>query len=162
MSYDLGGGIWGKAPSHNTPLNRIDTMISDNFTKKGFPKEKISIGLANYGFIYDGLNPGVKTQEKLSAYGRYFSYNELDELLKSGWKEVFDQEARSSYYFSPDNSKFVTVDNHNSISEKMKLIKSNGFNSCFWWEYHCDLVEGRGNEKWQNLLIDHAISLTSK
>lgn len=143
MTYDMGGGIWGRAPSHNTPLDEMERILRDNWSE--FAPDKICIGLANYGFLYKGISPGQKSETSLKEKGRYFSYTELPTLLKGGWQESYDTRAEAPYYFSPDKTNFVTIDNNRSHSRKLEWVFKEHYRGVFWWEFHCDYfppVEG--------------------
>lgn len=137
MTYDMGGGIWGKVPSHNTPLDRIKKALK---LWEVFDRNKLCIGLANYGFIYKGIAPGVKIEGKLREYGKYFSYNDLLPLLQKGWTEEYDNEAKVSYYFSPDKSEFITMENPSTILTKIQWITEEKYKGVFWWEFNHDAI----------------------
>ena len=150
MYYDMGGGWWGKCGTHNTPLPDIKANYEANWSR--FAPEKIHIGLASYGYRYDGLAPGETPPEgkRLSDYAGDFFYPDLPGLLKAGWTEEWDDEAQCPYYFSPDHSSFVSADNARSIAAKMAWVKEKGFGGVFWWEYHCDYLPSEG----RHLLMD--------
>lgn len=141
MYYDMGGGTWGKAATHNAPLDMIKQSVS-NGCWKYFPREKLHIGLASYGFYYDGILPGqrVPEGESLNSFGRYCSYTELLPLIETGWKEVWDDKAECPYYISSDRTGFMTIENHRSLDAKLEWIADEGFSGIFWWEYTCDWV----------------------
>ncbi|TLX71933.1 glycoside hydrolase family 18 protein [Labilibacter sediminis] len=139
MTYDMGGGKWGTVAQHNTPLDLIEEHL-ESIKEKGFPKEQISIGLANYGFIYQGIDPNVEIQDGLGEKGSYIDWNHFKLLLDEGWQGVFDDEAQMSYYYSPDKKDFVSIDDKNSLAHKLDWIKLNGYERVFWWEFHHDIV----------------------
>lgn len=136
MTYDMGGGIWGNRPTHNTPLNEIKKSLEH---WKVFPSKQLCIGLANYGFRYAKVAPGQKVEGKLNQYGKYFSYNNFLPLLSDGWSEQFDETERVAYYFSPDRSEFITMENPSTIREKIEWITAQDYRGVFWWEFHYDL-----------------------
>lgn len=150
MYYDMGGGWWGKCGTHNTPLPDIKANYEANWSR--FDPKKIHIGLASYGYYYEGLAPGETPPEgeRLSDHARDFFYPELPSLLKAGWTEEWDEEAQCPYYFAPDRSAFVSADNARSIAAKMDWVEQMGFGGVFWWEYHCDYIRSEG----RHLLMD--------
>lgn len=154
MTYDMGGGIWGSIPTHNTPLNDMKIML-DRWNV--FSHSKLCIGLANYGFRYQNVSPGEKINGKLNEYGQYFNYNDLLPLLKQGWTEEYDEKQQVPYYFSPDRKEFITMDNPASILKKIQWITNQGYLGAFWWVFHCDfnLPENK-NQKGTHHLIDIA------
>ena len=151
MYYDMGGGWWGKCGTHNTPLPDIQTNYEANWSR--FDPKKIHIGLASYGYYYWGVAPGEAPQDgsRLKDHARDFFYPELPELLKAGWTEEWDDAAQCPYYFAPDRSAFVTVDNARSLDAKMRWVREKGFGGVFWWEFHCDYIPEEG----RHLLMDH-------
>lgn len=156
MFYDMGGGIWGKTATHNTPLDQIKKSISTEW--KHFPHEKLHIGLASYGFYYKGIKPGETIPEgkKLSDYGRYCNYTELPPLLADGWQEQWDDVAQCAYFVSPDRNEFMTLETKRSIDAKLDWIEESGFGGVFWWEYSCDWIRPqKSGERGTHLIIDH-------
>lgn len=138
MTYDMGGGIWGNVPKHNTPLDKIEKELKN---WEVFDRNKLCIGLANYGFIYKGLTPGVKIEGKLRQHGKYFSYNSMLPLLQEGWLEEYDNQAKVSYYFSPDKSDFITMENPKTIQTKIQWITKEKYRGAFWWEFSYDAID---------------------
>lgn len=152
MTYDLGGGIWGQVPGHNTPLDVMKKNLRTNWS--AFPPDKLCIGLANYGFYYKGISPGEKGP--LKEKGRYFSYRELPALLEAGWQESYDTKAEAPYYFSPDKTEFVTIDNNRSLERKLEWVFEEQYRGVFWWEFHSDYFPPvEGQEYASHPLIDH-------
>ena len=137
MTYDMGGGIWGNVPTHNTPLDRI---ITDLKAWEMFDKSKLCIGLANYGFFYKGIKPGQKIEGKLNRYGRYIGYNEAMALFSPDWKEVKDPQAKVSYFINEKQQEFITLETKETIRTKAEWVKENGFRGAFWWEFSYDEI----------------------
>lgn len=135
MMYDMGGGIWDKVATYNTPLQ----LMKDYSARWDvFDPQKICIGLASYGFYYKGIQPGETTEKTLNNYGRYMDYNELPPLLQQGWTEEYNPLESVSYFFSPDKKEFVTMDNERSLKAKMDWIAGKHYKGVFWWEFHSD------------------------
>jgi len=44
MTYDMGGGYWGHAATHNAPLDGIKAILASKWSV--FPPDKLCIGLA--------------------------------------------------------------------------------------------------------------------
>ncbi|KGK00119.1 glycoside hydrolase family 18 protein [Thalassotalea sp. ND16A] len=154
MTYDMGGGIWDNVASHNTPLDEMKKRLHNNWSV--FSPDKLSIGLANYGFYYQGIAPGENSEVSLKEKGRYFSYTELPALLNQGWQESYDHSAQAPYYFSPDKAEFVTMDNKQSLSHKMAWAFEQQFRGVFWWEFSLDYFPAVAGKKYaSHPLIDH-------
>lgn len=141
MYYDMGGGIWGKAASHNAPLPEMKRSALVDWNM--FPADKLHIGLPSYGFYYKGISPGQTVPEgkSLRDFGRYCGYTELPGCLENGWTEKWDDAAQSAYFFSPDGSEFMTLETERSLDMKVDWVLESGFGGVFWWEYSCDLVK---------------------
>lgn len=145
MTYDMGGGIWGKKASHNTPFNEIKKALKN--WKSVFDPNMLCIGLANYGFIYKYILPEEEVKSSLNQYGKYIGYNHFLKLKNEGWSEQYDPEEDVSYYISPDKNLFVTMENETSILNKIKWIRQENFKGAFWWEFHYDFVNEDGETK---------------
>jgi chitinase len=162
MTYDMGGGRWGKVASHNTPLDGIKTRITERW--KVFPKNKICLGFANYGFHYKGIKPGQKCGHlRKDGQARYVSYKKVQPILKTGWKEFYDKKAEAPYYFSPDKSEFITIDNFLSHRKKAEWVISNNYRGIFWWEFNYDFYpQADGIKSARHPMIDNVSSIIYK
>lgn len=152
MTYDMGGGIWGMIPSHNTPMDGIKRDLA---RWNVFDKDKLCIGLANYGFIYENVLPGEKAVEGLNKQGKYISYNAALPLISGKWKAEYDVAAQMNYYYNPEHTGFITMDSPESLDVKMDWVRKEGFRGVFWWEYGYDLIQTEGKAKFRHHLIDH-------
>lgn len=157
MFYDMGGGIWGTAATHNSPLDQMKKSLQTSW--KYFPREKLHAGLANYGFYYKGIMPGelVPDGKKLRDIGgRYCNYTELPALLEKGWTEEWDGAAQCAYFFSSDKSEFMTLETERSMDAKLDWIRESGFGGIFWWEYSCDWIRPeKPGERGVHLITDY-------
>lgn len=137
MTYDMGGGVWDKFATYNTPMGRIEQRLKNWDV---FAPSKLCIGLAAYGFQYNNIKPGerIKYNTKMSDYGKYISYMTFTDSLKNGWIERWNEKEQVSYYFSPDGENFITIDNSQSIDYKIKWAISQGYRGLFWWELYHD------------------------
>jgi len=158
MTYDMGGGYWGHAATHNTPLDGMKAIMTSKWAV--FPPNKLCIGLASYGYLYRGLAPGQPCSVPLRQKGRSLAYTDLPKLLASGWKETYDPAAEASYYFSPDRREFATIDNPSSIKRKVDWILASRFRGVFWWEYHLDYLPPSGDRAAPRHLLADAVSNT--
>ncbi len=160
MTYDIGGGNWGRVATHNTPLNTMRNTLKD---WEVFSPKKICIGLASYGFQYHNILPGEELPEGelLSEYGRYCSAYEMPALIeKEGWVEQWDHSEQVPYFFSPDSTSFITIDTPRSLSLKIDWIKEAGYKGAFWWEFHTDWYAPEdGVRRGTHLLMDEVTHL---
>lgn len=76
-------------------------------------------------------------------------------LCPSSRSSALPRTRLQSYYFSPDRTEFVTIDNPSSIRSKIEWIKAGGYLGAFWWEFHHDYVApGAENPQGSHYLID--------
>lgn len=157
MTYDMGGGTWGSTPSHNAPLNGIKTNIGRNF--QYFSPSKLCIGLANYGYTYKDLRPGVTVgKEVVAKQSASMGYTQFktQQLTEQNWTAEWDNNAKANYYFSPDHKNFTTIEDTRSLDYKIEWIVQQGYLGEFWWVYDCDYIEAKNGEQYgTNTLIDH-------
>ena len=156
MTYDMGGGYWGRTATHNTPLDGIRQTLA---RWSVFPPGKVCVGLASYGYLYRGLAPGQASPVPLRQKGKSIPYSDLPKLLASGWKESYDRAAASSYYFSPDRRDFATIDNPGSVKRKTEWVLASQYRGVFWWTFHHDyLPADRAHAAPRHPLADAAAS----
>lgn len=156
MTYDMGGGTWGDTPSHNAPFEGVKNSMEKNF--QYFSPSKLCVGLANYGYTYKDLRPGVKvSKEILAKQSADIRYNKLrTQLAEQGWTAEWDDKAKANYYFSPDHKDFTTMEDARSLDYKIERIVEKKYLGEFWWVYDCDYMEAKNGEQYgTNTLIDH-------
>ena len=147
MSYDIHGS-WDKYTDFNSPLyinseslNNIKLSIDESmkiWINRGFPKEKIVMGISFYGKQYDNVSPwnnglyqvynGISTigygdiaTKYLNKHGnnRYFHYGSLMPWIYNG-------------------TSFITYEDKESIFYKTDYIKSNELGGAMIWELSGD------------------------
>lgn len=159
MYYDMGGGDWGRVPGHNAPLDRIRQNYSENWSQ--FDPRRLHIGLASYGYGYQGIAPG-DTVPPGKTLSDYFMQSYRPDR-REGWHEVWDQTAECPYFFAPDGSAFMTAENDRSVRAKLDWIREKGFGGIFWWEFHCDWVPPvEAGGKGTHLITDYATEYISR
>lgn len=159
MAYDIGGCLWRDYASHNTGLGRISYCIDNNW--KNMPRHKLHLGLASYGFRYNGIFPDEKMPEgsNIGKVGRYVDYNSvLNELYSpSAWRRGYDPAEKTAYFFDDKNHSFITIETPETIAIKFDYAVEAGLGGTFWWEYAKDVVpDNNWSDKWHHTLIpDH-------
>lgn len=154
--YDMEGNSWkGRMKSPNASLQQIKQLIKN---WQHFAPQKLCIGLPSYGFHYKNRQPEAITEEdkNFANRGRYCNYIELPELLQKGWYEKWDSISQSSYFISPDNNEFMTLESYRSLDAKLNWIQKNGFKGIFWQEFHCDwIAPAKAGERGKHLIMDY-------
>ncbi|MDE5594835.1 MAG: hypothetical protein K2I89_04595, partial [Muribaculaceae bacterium] len=156
MAYDLGGCLWRNYATHNTPLEFIKNSINKRWYD--IPRNKLHLGLASYGFMYNGLFPGEKTPEgkNIGAYGRFVNY--LDMLPYTfgsrAWRTEYDPVEKMNYYLDDASHSFITMETPETIAHKFEYAAEAGLGGTFWWEYAKDIVpDNEGGYKWKHILV---------
>lgn len=159
MAYDIGGCLWRDNATHNTPLDLIKSCIQKNWYD--IPRNKLHLGLASYGFMYNGIFPGEKVPDgkTVGDYGHYVNY--LDMLPHTfgshAWRSEYDPDASMFYYFDDDSHSFITIETPETLNKKFDFASEAGLGGTFWWEYAKDIIpDNNGAYKWRHILIpDH-------
>ncbi len=104
------------------------------------PKEKIVIGAAFYGRIWEDVadsNFGLYQQGKFQTsvpFKDFGSHLSTD----SGFVYHWDEAAMSPYLYNPQKSLFVTYDDPRSIALKTKYAIDKGLGGIMFWELTSD------------------------
>jgi chitinase len=153
MTYDF-HGPWGSHAGHNAPLfpskgeapgdagsNGAASM--DYWIKtKGWPREKVLLGIPLYGRGFRAAKMGDPAR---GSFGRSeMSYQEVLTLIKSGWRERWDEAAQVPYLEKPDGTEVVSYDNPRAVKRKGAFARERGLAGYFFWEIAQD-YDGRTN-----------------
>ncbi|XP_014472435.1 PREDICTED: chitinase-3-like protein 1 [Dinoponera quadriceps] len=167
MSYDLHGS-WEKQTGHNAPLyprtgetgNDLKLNVNASihyWLSQGCPPEKLILGVPFYGRSFTladksrtGLGApttGPGTAGQFTREGGMLGYNEICEYLKQGgWSVVRHPEHRTPYAYK--DNQWVGYDDIESLTEKMKYIKSLGLGGAMMWSIETDDFKGLCGEKY--------------
>ncbi|KAH9502496.1 hypothetical protein Btru_068845 [Bulinus truncatus] len=156
MSYDFHGS-WDPFTGHNSPLYGHSGDTGDNanyyidfaakyWVQKGAPKEKLNIGLATYGrsFTLSDPNrhevgdpaPSPGQAGQFTREAGFLAYYEICEIIKSGASvhQINDQQVP---YLVKGNL-WVGYDDPQSLRNKVKYIKNNGYGGSMIWALDLD------------------------
>jgi chitinase len=135
MSYDYHFYTWYyPVTNFNSPLypHSLETgylrFLNVNFSAnywvlKGFPRNKIVIGIPLYGHTYKLYNPSNhKIQAPASDYGDvgylgYVSYPQVCIFLQNGAVRVFDNDSSVPYAYK--NNEWISYDDISSVGNKV-------------------------------------------
>lgn len=156
MSYDLGGGIWSSAASHNTPYEVIAEAVDTRWNM--VPREKLHLGLASYGFQYEGLLPEeeIPAGATMSDIGKYVNYSTVVPYIYNNraWRAEYDASQRVYYFINDAKKGFISIETPETLMHKYQLAADRGLGGTFWWEYHKDIVPDKtGSGKWVHTLV---------
>ena len=113
-------------------------------TDIGVPKEKMIVGAAFYGRIFDLdniKNNGLYQPGKFSK-GLAFSKFNLNSLEKAGFIYYWDEVARAPYMFSAAKKQLLTYDNERSVGLKTAYALNRGLGGIMFWQLGEDKTSG--------------------
>lgn len=148
MTYDLVNGYSTKT-GHHTPLYSNSQQIesTDNaiqkLSAKGVPADKIIIGAAFYGRMWEGvadINNGLYQQGKFKLGIDYKDFSR--ELASdSGFVYHWDDTSKAPYLYNSSKKLFVTYDDPRSIRLKTRYVIEKGLGGIMFWELGGDLYK---------------------
>ncbi|XP_059149313.1 chitinase-3-like protein 1 [Physella acuta] len=160
MSYDFHGS-WDPFTGHNSPLygHPSDSGANANYyidfaakywVSKGAPKEKLNIGLGTYGRTFTLSDPnrhnvgdpttGPGPAGRLTREAGFMAYYEVCELIKSGATVYRIPEQQVPYLVQ--GNLWVGYDDPESLRNKVKYIKDNGYGGSMIWALDLDDFSG--------------------
>ncbi|MEK7474876.1 MAG: glycoside hydrolase family 18 protein [Candidatus Coatesbacteria bacterium] len=151
MTYDF-HGPWTDHAGHNSPLGEVrsdpcgllnNCAASMGFWHfvKGFPREKLNLGIPSYGRGFVAPSWYAKTTGK-PKHG-YVSYTTAQELRSKGWQRVWDAEAGVPYLRKDGEREIISYEDEASAALKGRLARDYGLRGIFFWEISQDFLRGR-------------------
>ena len=140
QAYDYDYSTAGKT-SHISNLYSSSSNIStssfvDFYIKNGVPSDKLTIGIPLYGKAWkvnSAENQGLNVTYTKNLYPQGIAYDLIKKLIFFGFKEEFDEKAKSAYIF--ENNTFISYENEKSIKETIDYSKNLGLHGIKFWEY---------------------------
>ncbi len=144
MTYDMHGPSTSSVTDLNAPLYTpsesspqyqwsCDAAVK-LWTSRGFPKNKILMGIPFYGIKFNGVkNAGNGLYQAFSS-GASIPYDKIasDYLSNSAYKRFTHPDARVPWLFN--GSTFISYDDPLSIAEKAGYIRDAGLGGAAVWE----------------------------
>lgn len=158
MTYDF-HGPWGDHAGHNAPLhpapgdpdgatmNSAAGMAYWN-TTKGFPREKLLLGIPCYGRSFLVGRMHLPTKE--ASPRTYLGFNAVRKLLADGWRREWDAAAAVPYLVKDGVAEVISYEDEESAEIKGRWAKAQGYRGIFFWEVSQDVEAGR------HVLVDAA------
>lgn len=139
MSYDLDDGM---NCNHLSSLGDAKDSV-EFFSKSGVDKEKLVIGSAFYGRVYEGISDngkgglGQKATKKNSI-----SYTKIKEdylsRIGNGVTKLYDEKEEAYYLYDSENKQFITYEDIESVTEKWEYVMESGIGGLMYWSYNND------------------------
>lgn len=128
MTYTY-NGPWSGTANHHASMNDIINTGLPYWLNKGIPREKLNIGTAFFGQVYEG------TWQKGGTFSKVYpvTYAKVSELIASGYSVVEDN-FEGSFCYSIPNNEIVFFDSPQNVSFKMKYAIENHYSGIIIWE----------------------------
>jgi chitinase len=141
MTYDLVHG-YDTVTGHHTPLYSTirQTYSCDNavrmLVQKGVPPEKLVIGAAFYGRIWENVSAANDGLYQKGKFLKSVPYKNFKTQLSadSGFVYHWDKEAQAPYLYNAAKKWFVTFDNNESMALKTKYAMQQKLDGIMFWQ----------------------------
>jgi chitinase len=144
MTYDLTNGystVTGHhTPLYSTPLQLESTDHAVRFLDSlGIPKNKLVIGAAFYGRIFENVAPANNGLNQATKFKQGVDYKNLTTYLAGkNFRPYWDSSAQAPYMYDATNRLFFTYDDPASIRLKTQYALKNKLNGIMFWELNND------------------------
>jgi chitinase len=147
MTYDI-HGPWDKYTDFNAPLYTNTTTtkqyqwsVSDSvnaWSKAGFPKKKMIIGIPFYGYIYQSVKSTNNGLYQTFTSGKSISFGTIASkyLNQNGYVRRFHKKSQVPWLYN--GSTFISYDDPTSLTKKADYIKLNNLGGAAIWELSQD------------------------
>jgi len=138
MAYDF-AGPWTPLSNHQSRLLKTrygpqDTNSGESGVKyllsRGFPSQRISLGIPLYGRAFKGASDLGQTFQKTDEKDCVFLYKDLP---RPDVAELVDTSAGAAYCISEDCG-FVSYDNPETVRMKALFVKQHKLGGIFFWQ----------------------------
>lgn len=148
MNYDIINGN-STSTGHHTPLfsneyQKESTQFTVNFLiNKKIPREKIVIGAAFYGRIFenvDSINNGLYQPGKFNAY---VNFKDLGKVVnkENGFEYYYDSISKAAWAYNKKQKLFATYDDKYSVKNKVNYVNEQNLGGIMFWSLNGDYYE---------------------
>lgn len=146
MTYDLVNG-YSTVTGHHTPLYSTPDQkeSTDNavkyLTKIGIPADKLVIGAAFYGRMWENVPSSRNGLHQSGKFKRGMNYDTFGTELtaEKGFIAYWDDVAKAPYSYNAAQKLFITYDDKRSMELKTKYVADNKLNGIMFWELTNDV-----------------------
>jgi chitinase len=153
MTYDLINGNSTVTGHHTALYSTKEQLESTDHAVRyldsiGVPKNKMIIGAAFYGRIFDVNKDTLNGLYQTGKFNTGISYSKLnkDSLQNEGFSSFWDNTAKAPYMYCAAKKQFITFDDKRSIMLKTKYVLRNQLGGIMFWQL--------GEDKPVNGLLD--------
>lgn len=132
------------SPSDNYKMKNSASTAINGFIKAGVPTEKLVMGIAFYGRIFQlkkGASKGLGDNVDKQIQGKGYTYIKDSLVNKNEYYRYWDPSAQAPYLFNFYKGIFVTYDDEESVKAKCEYVKENNMAGVMFWEYSSDPKE---------------------
>ncbi len=145
MSYDMNYRIAAyHAPLQSQSGPSIEQILDYLTGKMGIPKNKISIGLPFYGFLYENLKPGEAVKNGNPDSRRTMLTAVRLEERGRDFTRVFNPVTRGVELTSDQPDTYILYDDAESIAAKVQWAREQGYRGVFVWSINQDRLPDGG------------------
>lgn len=148
MSYDIVNGNSTKTGHHTSLFSTTSQKTSvkssvDYLDSLGVPKEKMVIGAAFYGRVWENVKDTLNGLYQQGKFKQGVAYRNLDNYLKEnpGYQIYWDSIAHAPYAYNSEKGLFTTFDDSLSIADKTRYAIKNDLGGIMFWELSNDKPE---------------------
>ena len=144
MTYDLRSSRHNTTGHHAPLFSTSAQEESADFAVRylqqhGVPLNKIVIGAAFYGRIFNLSAAASDGLFEPGKFSRFIQYRSLLPMLKQGkYRPMYDSTAQAAFAISADKSRFVTYENISSVQAKARYVLGRGLAGLMFWELSQD------------------------
>jgi chitinase len=152
MNYDYYGS-WSGTTGHNANLYNNARKQSEQSTDKsirsyldaGIPPEKIMLGAAFYGKVWNGVSPGSYEPglfQSYTTYGTEPSWTSIKTAYLrdgSGFTRYWDAAAQAPFLYNAGTKRWVTYSDGEQMERLASYAKEKQLGGVFAWEYSQDI-----------------------
>lgn len=149
MTYDM-AGPWSKSAGHHAPLypspddpekawRSVVGAMEYWHKDRGVPKDKLVVGVPLYGRAYPVTERFATLEPDDRTKHGTLSFSQVRQLVGRDWLAEWDDQSRAPWLSPPDEKPLlIAYDDRNSVDQKAKWAKEQGYRGLFYWAVHHD------------------------
>jgi chitinase len=141
MTYDLAGPETPNTAHHTLLYSTAQQPVSTDYAVQyllnlGIPAEKIVIGAAFYGKIWENVPDTANGLYQPAKFKITVQYKTLvrDFTIANGFNYYWDSIASAPYLYNPAQKLFVTFDDKRSVQTKTKYVIDKKLGGIMFWQ----------------------------
>lgn len=132
----------GLHASASVPARERDTeQAVDAFLRAGVPAAKLHVGMAFYGKLFSGVEPGNDgLGQPHDGQVRFVSYARIKRefLASDAFRRHWDAQAQAAWLWDPEGRRMVSYEDPRALRAKVRFAKAKGLGGAMYWEHDQD------------------------